>query len=246
MFALTSHTKVSELANGPPGIHKVLLATGLFREGDDPDVMLGELCWNFGFNPGMLLMMLEAANVPEEVPPLDITPFQDMPLVALVDHIEQDHHGYLRDNLPKLTTLTAAVAAAHVGDENLAALDKEMQRIAGELYSHLNHEEEALFAMIRELGMLIEVTPTRCGGSVGGPIACMENEHAAAVATLQRMRKLTNNYTAAVGASSMWQELLGQLAFFDQDLREHMYKEDKALFPRALEAQRGAQTATAN
>ncbi|MEO8443795.1 MAG: hemerythrin domain-containing protein [Gammaproteobacteria bacterium] len=245
MLTITALTKVSDLADGPPGVMKTLLSTGLFRDGDDTDVMLVELCWSFGFNPGMLLMMLESANVPEEQAPIDIAPFLDMPLVDLVEHIEQTHHQYLRENLPQLTALTESVALTYAGDEALTALNDEMQRIAIELDSHLLHEEEALFPMIRDLGTRRAITPTRCGGSVGGPIACMENEHEMAVRALLKMRTLTNNYAVFAGASGAWREMLERLAAFDQDLLEHMYKEDKALFPRALAAQRGSRVTAA-
>jgi len=42
-----------------------------------------------------------------------------------------------------------------------------------------------------------------------------------------------------------WREMLEALVEFDRDLREHMYKEDKALFPRALDAQGGARARAA-
>ncbi len=246
MLTLSSRTKVSELSNGPAGVRKALLATGIFHEGDDPDIMLGELCWNHGLNPVMLLNILEAVNISDEVPAVNLERFQAMPLAGLVDHIQKDHHDYLRENLPLLVNLTSGVASAHLDDPNLVALDEEMKRIAGELWGHIHHEEESLFSMVRDLGSNRAVAPTRCGEAVGGPIACMENEHAATLATLQKLRQLTNGYTAPANAGSLQVEMLKRLAFFDQDLREHMYKEDKVLFPRALEAQRKLAHANSN
>jgi regulator of cell morphogenesis and NO signaling len=120
-----------------------------------------------------------------------------------------------------------------------------MQSIAAELETHLRHEEEALFSLVRDLGTDRAMTPTRCGGSVGGPIACMENDHELAVQTLRKMRELTNNYTAPAEASSAWCEMLEGLADFDRDMQEHMYLENQVLFPRALEAQRGRRVAAA-
>jgi regulator of cell morphogenesis and NO signaling len=245
MLTLTARSKVAELQNGPAGLMRTLVSTGIFRDGDNPDVTIGELCWNFGFNPGILLMMLQSANVAEDVPPIDIAPFQAMTLLDLVEHIEDVHHNYLRRNLPVLTGLTSQVAAAHVGDERLAALNTEMQHIAVELESHLAHEEEALFAMVRDLAIRAAVKPTRCGDAVGGPIACMETEHEAAAKTLKKMRELTNNYTAPAGADETWRQMLAGIAYFDQDMQEHMYKENKVLFPRALDAQRGGSAGTA-
>jgi regulator of cell morphogenesis and NO signaling len=239
MLTLTSRSTVADLKSGPPGVMQTLISTGIFRDGDDPRVTIGELCWNFGFNPGILLNMLQSANITEDIPPIDIAPFKAMSLLELVEHIEDVHHRYLRENLPVLTSLTAQVATTHPEEGRLAALKLEMQHVADELESHLAHEEEALFAMVRDLAMQTAVKPTRCGEAVGGPIACMETEHEAALVSLKKMREYTDGYTAPAGADAAWQQMLAEVARFDQDMIEHMYKENKVLFPRALDAQLG-------
>jgi regulator of cell morphogenesis and NO signaling len=243
MMTLNGRTRVSELQQGPPPLMQTLISTGLFRAGDDPDIMLGELCWTFGFNPGILLTMLQSANVEEEPAPLDIAPYRAMPLAELVEHVERVHHTWLRDNLPRLVAMTGAVAAGNPDDGRLSELHDEVQSLAAELDAHLRHEEESLFAMVRDLVTRGAVTPTRCGSYVGGPIACMETEHSMAVDSLRRMRELTDDYAVPDGAGAGWREMLAGLVDLDRDLREHMYKENEALFPRALDAQnRGAGT----
>jgi regulator of cell morphogenesis and NO signaling len=197
--------------------------------------MLGQLCWSWGFSPAILLMMLNAANVPVTPPPLDIQPFLAMPLADFVTHIETVYHEGLRRQLPRLNELVAEAARAAPDDARLAELGRELGQFGAELEHHLLHEEEALFPMIRGL-VAGTVVATRCGSAVGGPIACMENDHALADRTLQKLRELTDGYTSPAAAT----ELLGLLTEFDQDLREHMYKENEGLFPRALEAQQAA------
>ena len=235
MPELTARTTILELQQGPPGLMQVLRSTGLFRDGDNPTLMLGELCWSFGFNPGILLMMLESANVRQEPPPLDISPFLAMPLPEFVTHIENVYHTGLRVQLPRLRTLTAELAAAMPDEARFTELHTEMAGLASELDAHLAHEEEALFPMIRGLAAGTMVA-TRCGSAVGGPIACMENDHALAERSLRRLGELTDNYTASAATP----ELLVLLRTFDRELREHMYKENEALFPRALQAQQQA------
>lgn len=236
MLTLNSRTTVADLLQGPPGLIRALRSTGLFRDGDDPAVMLGQLCWTRGFSPAILLMLLQSANVPDEQPPVDLRPFQNMPLPDLVKHIEDVHHAFLRGALPLLTELSAAVAAASPGDRRLRDLSAEVSRLATDLDSHLRHEEEALFPMIRALAASNAVISTRCGSSVGGPIACMENEHESAATSLRRMRELTDDYTAPSSAATM----LDGLRDLDRDLREHMCKENEVLFPRAVLMQRAA------
>lgn len=232
---LTARTTILELQQGPPALMQVLRSTGLYRDGDDPTTMLGQLCWSWGFNPGILLMMLQSANVPQETPPLDISPFLDMPLPEFVTHIEQVYHAGLRVQLPRLTTLTAEAAESSPDDQRLIDLRNEVAQLAAELNTHLAHEEEALFPIIRALAAGT-VVATRCGSAVGGPIACMENDHAIAERSLRQLRALTDDYTAPTAA----REMLERLREFDRDLREHMYKENEALFPRAVAAQRDA------
>ena len=242
MLTLTPRTRVTELRQGPPALMKALVSTGLFREGDDPDVMLGELCWTFGFNPGILLTMLESANVPERVPPIDTAPYLAMPLVEFVDHLEKTHHAYLREALPRMTALAGTVAEAAPGDATLEELRDELLHLAAELDQHLAHEEEALFPMVRDIETRGVITPTRCGGSLGGPIACMENEHAMAEDALAKIRGLTAG--RAPGPPRL-DELIEKLRVLDRDLQVHMYKEDEVLFPRALDAQRSKVAAPA-
>jgi iron-sulfur cluster repair di-iron protein len=236
MPTLNSRTTVAELLDGPPALIGVLRSTGLYRDGDDPRVMLGQLCWTHGFSPAILVMMLQSATDAAEPAPVDMSPFQDMPIVDLVTHIEDVHHSFLRGAMPRLTGLAAAAAAAAPDDDQLRELNDLLRQLATELDSHLAHEEEALFPMIRSLVASNMPAETRCGSSVGGPIACMENEHDSTSRSLQRMRELTDDYTTPVSAS----EMLDGLRDLDRDLREHMCKENKVLFPRALVVQKEA------
>lgn len=228
MLEITARTTVAELAAAPPAVMQALRATGIYRDGDDPGLMLGQLCWSFGLNPGILVTMLQAANAPVAPPPVDIQPFLEMPLADFVTHIEEVHHAGLRDQLPRLRALVGEAVTRAPGDERLVRLRQEAERLADELESHLAHEEEALFPMIRGLANGT-VVATRCGSSVNGPIACMENDHDSAERSLQRLRELTDNYTRPAAG----RPLLDLLAEFDEDLRIHMYKENEALFPRA-------------
>jgi len=240
MPKLNSRTTVAELLDGPPELIRVLKSTGLYRDGDDPGVMLGQLCWTHGFSPAILVMMLQSANETAERTPADMSPFQDMPIVDLVTHIEDVHHTFLRGAMPRLTQLAAAASAASPDDSRLRQLYAELRQLAMELDSHLAHEEEALFPMIRSLVASNMPASTRCGSSVGGPIACMENEHDSASRSLQRLRELTDDYTTPDSAS----EMLDGLRDLDRDLREHMCKENMVLFPRALIVQREAGQST--
>jgi iron-sulfur cluster repair protein YtfE (RIC family) len=235
VLKLDAETTIRALQDGPPDLMQILRSTGIFRDGDDPSLTISQLCWSWGLNPAILLQMLQPANVVRSAPPLDISPFLQLPLPDFVTHIEELHHAGLRDQLPRLQALTAAAAGSAPDDPRLGALRDGVDQLAEELLAHLAHEEEALFPMIRGLAAGT-VVATRCGNAVGGPIACMENDHAQAERTLLLFRELTDDYTTPSGAGALL-ELLREV---DRDLREHMYKENEALFPRAVEAQREA------
>lgn len=235
MLKITARTTVAELQEGPPALMQIMKSSGFYRDGDDTAVSLSQLSLSWGLNPAILLMMLEPANAKAKPPLLDLGPFMAIPLPEFVSHIEEVYHAGLRDQLPRLQALAAEVTASAPDDARLAELRKEVDQVAEELHSHLAHEEEALFPMIRGLAAGT-VVATRCGSAVAGPVACMENDHAEAERTLVRLRELTNDYTVPATAPA----LLALLIEFDRDLREHMFKENEALFPRAIDAQRDA------
>jgi regulator of cell morphogenesis and NO signaling len=240
MQTLTTRTRIAELAAGPPALLDTLAATGLYRPGDDADLTLGQLCWNYGFNPGILLMILQSANQPPaETPPVDTGRFQAMSLDQLVAHIVATHHEGLRQRLPRLAAVADLAAAGSAAGEFALRLRDEVHALTLELEAHLAHEEEALFPMVRDLAGGSLVRPTRCGGAVGGPIACMENEHADTFRTLGRLAGLVERCASPAQDDQAWRELCSGLRWLDRDLREHIYKEDHILFPRALAAQRG-------
>lgn len=238
MSEFNPETTVAEVAKRHPALLKVLTGSGLYREGEPDDARLDELCAAFGLHSAIIIRMLDsaAAKLLPAAPPVDPAPFRAMPLGGLVEHIEQAHHAFLRQALPPLVELSEGLAAARASDHRLAELRDEVRELADELVSHLAHEEEALFPMIRDLAAGAEVQATRCGSAVGGPIACMENEHARTAVALNRIRELTGGYHVAPDAEPGWRELVNGLAAVEQDLIEHIYKEDEVLFPRALGA----------
>ena len=65
MFELSSETRVADLQTQSPAMMTALMSTGIFRQGDNPDLTIAELCWNFGLNPLILLNILARANAAE-------------------------------------------------------------------------------------------------------------------------------------------------------------------------------------
>jgi regulator of cell morphogenesis and NO signaling len=162
------------------------------------------------------------------------------PLSALIRHILDTHHAYLRSALPKLTQLvrTAAPAAGGEQGEALQAIAQVYRDLRGELESHMWKEEMVLFPLIEGLETA-EATgrpaPSSHCGSVRNPIRVMESEHGDAKHALAELRRLTGGFAAPAGASNDFRNLLTGLAELETDLHSHIHLEDDILFPRAGE-----------
>ena len=161
-----------------------------------------------------------------------------MTLTQVVENIETSHHAYLRETLPVIAQLIDRVVDVHgADDERLADMQTLFEKIAGDLENHMLHEEEALFPMVRDMEKDGAIKPTRCGDAVGGPIACMENDHIAVREELGRLRELTDDYAVPQNACMTYRKMLEQLTRFADDMAVHIHKEDEVLFPGALKAQ---------
>ena len=162
------------------------------------------------------------------------------PLSALIRHILDTHHAYLRGALPKLSQLIQNAAPAAGGEqiEALQAIAQAYRDLRSELESHMWKDEMVLFPLIEGLEAA-EATgqpapPAHCG-SVRNPIRVMESEHGNAKHALAELRRLTGGFTAPAGASTDSRNLMTVLAELETDLHSHIHLEDDILLPRAGE-----------
>jgi regulator of cell morphogenesis and NO signaling len=157
-------------------------------------------------------------------------------LGALIDHIVQQHHAYLRRELPRLNRAAQQCEAASPASmPTLAALRGVLHALTDELMQHMHKEEMVLFPWIRQL---TNSGPGKIGaahcGTIGAPIQVMEHEHAFANDALARLRQLTDSYTPN-NCTDDFRAVLAGLSALDADLQEHIHEENDILFPRALE-----------
>jgi regulator of cell morphogenesis and NO signaling len=156
------------------------------------------------------------------------------PLSALIRHILDTHHAYLRGVLPKLSLLIQAGER----EEPLREVGQIYRDLRSELESHMWKEEMMLFPLIEGLETAEaadrQAPPSHCG-SVRNPIRVMESEHGNAKHALAELRRLTDGFAAPAGASTPFRNLLTGLAELETDLHSHIHLEDDILFPRAGE-----------
>jgi regulator of cell morphogenesis and NO signaling len=89
-----------------------------------------------------------------------------------------------------------------------------------------------LFPILRQLDTADLLPPAHCG-SVNNPIAVMLQEHDDAGADLARFRELTNDYTPPLDACTTYRAMLDALRQLEQDMHQHVHKENNILFPKA-------------
>lgn len=155
-------------------------------------------------------------------------------LADLMTHIVAKHHAYLRTELPAIEALLSCPAT---GSNASAALTKVVRQFRIEMEQHLKKEEAILFPMIEKLEIAASSgvdRPRFPFGSIGNPIAVMEEEHERARKQLAEIRAITNDYTTVPEGCSKQPSTLARLRGLDNDMDIHSRLEDEILFPRAI------------
>lgn len=194
---------------------------------------LSKVCGDLGLDPQQILFELNQQN-PETTS--DERDWTQATLTELADHIEQVHHQYLKDELPRIESLSRKVASVH-GSRHPGLLEIHKQFIAlkEELESHILHEERVLFPLCRQLDQ--QRPDDFYYGPLEQPISVMVSEHEDAGRALEQLRRLSNNYTPPPDACNSFRRLYEDLSQLERDLHQHVHKENNILFPRAIEAE---------
>ena len=196
-------------------------------------------CRRAGLDTATLISVLGAAA---GLPGGSETEVSGRTLTQLADHIERDHHAYLRQAMPAIHQMSARVAERH-GDARpaLRELFEVFDGLSDSLTQHMHEEEEVVFPAIRRLEALVEGEPavSRDGGGIQTSIVQMEHEHEEAGQALAKMRELTDGFAVSPDCCKTYSAMLRAMAAFEQDMHRHIHKENSVLFPKAaaLEAE---------
>ncbi|WP_019499140.1 iron-sulfur cluster repair di-iron protein [Pseudanabaena sp. PCC 6802] len=192
---------------------------------------LAEACCQQGIDPQAFLAQLEDYAARESVSEVSLTALS---LSELADNIERTHHAYLHAELPRLEKMVTKVAAVH-GDKEprLSHVKDIFLFLSAELSTHLMKEEQILFPTIRLLDSSDTLPAFHCG-SVANPIRQMEFEHEETGTALAQLHQLTDDFTPPDWACNTYRAMLDALHTFEQDMHQHIHKENNVLFPRAI------------
>lgn len=224
MKTITPETTVGEIVRAMPSRSRIFENLGIDYccGGKKP---LAEVCKSKGLDPATVVAMLAALDSAPETAAANP---DAMSLTELCDHIEQVHHQYLRDELPRLDFMTRKVAAVHGQDEpRLLEVRRVFEAFQSEMVSHTKEEDEVVFPAIRKL-------ESGAATSLGAAFAKLESEHENAGAALERFKELTNNYTPPEWACNTFRAMYDALAKLEKQTHQHVHKENNVLFPRAL------------
>jgi regulator of cell morphogenesis and NO signaling len=176
--------------------------------------------------------VLEALRESESDAPGNEVDAARMNLTELCDHIEHTHHAHLKTELPRLNAMVHRVAAVHgmhyPWTVDIATI---FPKFAEEMLTHMMKEERVLFPAIRkcESGQAPEG-----GCQIASTIQAMEHEHDDAGDAMEKMRGLSSGFTPPGDACNTFRAMLHGLAEIEQDLHQHVHKENNVLFPSAI------------
>jgi regulator of cell morphogenesis and NO signaling len=191
---------------------------------------LGEACKAKGLDPATVVAMLSALDNSSRETQADP---DTLTLSELCDHIQRVHHGYLREELPRLDFMTRKVAATHGDAEpRLRDVRNLFETFSKKVCAHTEKENDEVFPAIRQLE-----TATDKRNSVSAlkaEFGELESEHLNTGAALGRFRELTDGYTAPDWACNTMRALYDGLRQMERDMHQHIHEENNVLFPRAL------------
>lgn len=191
---------------------------------------LAEACATRGLETDAVVRDLTACDAAAPGPEEDWT---KAPLTELANHVVRAHHDYLREALPRLTMLTGKVANAHgANDPRLIELRDVFAGFREELEEHMAKEEMILFPLIRKMDSADTRPKFHCG-SVQNPIRVMLAEHDDAGQDLEKMRRLTDGFSAPATACNTYRAMLQALEEIEADMHQHVHLENNIMFPRA-------------
>ncbi len=167
---------------------------------------------------------------------------QDAGLEALVAHIVEHHHAYVRAQIPLITAWLDTLVSRHGGRHpELTEIRATFLRLGADLLAHMAKEEHILFSFITDLAVAARAgqpLPRSPFGTLLNPVRVMNQDHRAVCDLIERLSALTGGYQPPADGCRTYHLCFAELAGFNADFGRHVHLEDHVLFPRALELER--------
>jgi regulator of cell morphogenesis and NO signaling len=205
---------------------------------------LKHACENAGLSPQDVVRKLKEVVEAAGKGQLDKTKLDEISLKELIEHIVNEHHVFLKKELPRLKSLREKVYRAHQQKHGrmLENLDRVLEKLRIDIEMHLAKEEQILFPAIEQIENHVEQggpEPEMHCGSITNPIKQMEYEHEVAGSLLAEIRKNTSEYEPPADACESFKALYDGLRELEDNLHEHIHLENNILFPKAVKLEEG-------
>jgi regulator of cell morphogenesis and NO signaling len=206
--------------------------------------LLEEACMEAGVPAEQVIALLEKEGGCGDLDRPTSHDWSSATLSSLTAYIITKHHGFMREELSRLTELMAKVLAAH-GENHpeLHRVQSIFRELKDELTDHMLKEEQILFPYINNLEASVargEPVQVPFFGSVRNPIRIMTQEHDNAGRSLRGLREASSDFQVPVDACASFRALYQALEALEMDLHAHIHLENNILFPRAAELEKGA------
>lgn len=150
---------------------------------------------------------------------------REVPTGALVQHVVERHHRYLREALPFAVPLAKKVARVHGDhDPRLRDLRDAVEALGDSLVPHLDQEEKVLFPALTSAAGDAALIATE--------LADMHADHLEVAALLERIHAASGGFTVPDWACTSYSTLLRELCALEADLFTHVHLENQVLLPR--------------
>ncbi len=158
------------------------------------------------------------------------TDWQSADYTALVDHVLDTHHAYLKRELSGIGEFTNRIRNVHgYHHPELLRLDELFRQVKAELEEHMQKEEAQIFPLVKQYAaagdreLLAEAVKT---------IDELEAEHSAVGELLEEMREITADYTLPPEACRSYTVTFEKLEELEDDMFQHIHLENNIMFPR--------------
>lgn len=156
--------------------------------------------------------------------------WDQMKTKELVKYIVDTYHVFTKQELQRISQLIEKLKAKH-GERYPYLLDLEniFKQMKTSLLEHIEEEEQVIFPLLVNL----EINKHSSHEEIKQYLTSLDKDHLETGEALERIKKLTHDYTPPSDACMTHIVMLSSLERLEQNLHEHIHKENQILFPRA-------------
>lgn len=157
-------------------------------------------------------------------------------LEELVEYISETYHDYLKELIFSLEVHLGTLQKIDtIKHPTVTSIRNCVQELKIVLEQHVSREENILFPFITKLtknNKSLNLEPEIFSGHL---IKKIKMEHARISEILNKIRKLSHNYSPPANSSAALKLCYAQLFNLEQDIYKHIFVEENILFPKLLD-----------